>query len=788
MVTIKKFKILNNSFSKKTLYLNTPFLICKSRPNIFEIGNIKTDSNILDIISFGLKYIPNFKKIDLFYILYNFYISLNRLNTNSMFNLKAKKLNVFSNAISVKKDTINNYLTKEFPIKPALLGSLSFINIFRREFLSNIHLFYNTNHQTNNLNINSLRKIIISLKKENITVTSADKNIGIILIDTNLYYKLCIEHLINANTYKKIEFNPQFLIFNKAKNVLLKLNNLGHISNSLFKTIMPKLINKKLANFRILIKLHKINKFGVRPLINCSNTTLSVISKTLDFYFKPIVSKHFSFIKDSQNLIQLTNNIIYDNKFSIFSADFESLYTNIPLDKSIEIIMQMVSTYISVDISPHAIFKFLKLILLNNYFYFKQNKLNTFFLQIKGIAMGTSCGPSVANLYLSYFELKYKMFLNNSLYFRFIDDIIYTDISNSLTSKFPEIFPDLILNTTTSNKVQFLDLCISFNLDRSLNFDLYVKPTFTGSYLDTRSNHPKHIFKGIIISLVSRIRRNCTDDCNYLLHTSNLLFYLVKKGFPSELIQNIIRSYSKIDRYSLINYKDKSTDLFKNSIFFVTPFIFYFNIDYRFLNNTWLKCLPTNSNLNNFNLKILYKTTPNLNSYLISMIKIPFKEESYTICPSPLCKICKYAITNKYLFNFKSIDIYLPSTTSCCSTNIIYAIHCLKCNMSYIGQSSRSALIRISEHLYKINFYKKNPNIKTTNSYKDSEILYNHFKNADHDLKSHFKFQVIIKDVFNYRLRLESDLIYIFNSLSPSGLNTQSSDFINNFETYNFGY
>ena len=88
-------------------------------------------------------------------------------------------------------------------------------------------------------------------------MTSADKNIGIILINTNLYNKLCIEHLINNNTYKIIDFNPQFSILSKAIDILNKLNNHGHISNNLYKTIFSNLKNKRLAKFRILVKLHK---------------------------------------------------------------------------------------------------------------------------------------------------------------------------------------------------------------------------------------------------------------------------------------------------------------------------------------------------------------------------------------------------------------------------------------------------------------------------------------------------------------------------------------------------
>ena len=365
--------------------------------------------------------------------------------------------------------------------------------------------------------------------------------------------------------------------------------------------------------------------------------------------------------------------------------------------------------------------------------------------------------------------------------------MIHTNFSNSLTNKFPEIFPDLKLNTVTSDKVQFLDLNISFNQNRSLNFDLFIKPTFTGSYLDIRSNHPKHVFKGIIISLVSRIRRICSDDFNYYLHTTNLLSFLLKKGYCDKLISNIIRSFSLIDRTTLIPYKSKFDKRFDNSLFFVTPFTSNFNYNSKYINNLWYKSLPSNSFLKNFNLKILYKTTPNLNAYLISMIKIPFKEGKYYQFKSPLCKICKFAITSKFLFNFNNKDLFLPSTSTCSSSNIIYAIHCLKCKKSYIGQSSRTALARISEHIKKILKYKKTFCVENE-IYNDSEILYNHFKNSDHNMDLHFKFQIISNNIFNYRLRLETDFMYIFNTITPSGLNTHSKDFNNNFETYKFSY
>ena len=77
--------------------------------------------------------------------------------------------------------------------------------------------------------------------------------------------------------------------------------------------------------------------------------------------------------------------------------------------------------------TSYGFFVMLKLVLLNNYFYFKESEKKHFYLQINGIAMDTSCGPSVANLYLAFFELKYKQILNDSylVIYRFIDDIFH---------------------------------------------------------------------------------------------------------------------------------------------------------------------------------------------------------------------------------------------------------------------------------------------------------------------------------------------------------------------------
>ena len=135
--------------------------------------------------------------------------------------------------------------------------------------------------------------------------------------------------------------------------------------------------------------------------------------------------------------------------------------------------------------------------------------------------MGTACGPAVANSYLRFFELKYQSMLNISLYFRFIDDLLFSN--KYLLNHFTTIFPNLNLTISTGKTVQFLDLNISLNPDYSFNFDLFIKKTHTFAYLDCRSNHSRHVFRGIIITLILRIRKICTDFSRFYYHC-NMLF------------------------------------------------------------------------------------------------------------------------------------------------------------------------------------------------------------------------------------------------------------------------
>jgi hypothetical protein len=137
----------------------------------------------------------------------------------------------------------------------------------------------------------------------------------------------------------------------------------------------------------------------------------------------------------------------------------------------------------------------LKIVLENNYFKYKDK----FYMQKKGIALGSKCGPSIANLYVYIYENKWLYIHRPKFYLRFIDYICLSLKNKNDLETLKNSFRNLTLNKETGESLPFLDITVSKNkLTSRLNYSLYTKPTDTFQYLQIDSNHPPHIFLKIL--------------------------------------------------------------------------------------------------------------------------------------------------------------------------------------------------------------------------------------------------------------------------------------------------
>ena len=366
--------------------------------------------------------------------------------------------------------------------------------------------------------------------------------------------------------------------------------------------------------------------------------------------------------------------------------------------------------------------------------------------------MGSVCGPTVANIFVFHLENKWLSIYRPLYYKRFIDDlfVIYIDNNDFSIEQFRNSFLPLKLNIECENRINFLDLEISFNnLFKKIFFKLFIKKTNTFSYLLTSSNHPKHVFDNIPKSIFIRIKKNCSFSLDYYYYSTFIMKQLLICGYNYNHLIKVLHTVDNIKRETLIPYRDKQITQFvnENTILFKLPY------DFNILhNNIKLNKLKNFFHDNyNFDLKIKFFNSiqNNLGSLIIHNLKYPkIVNFSNRICNKLNCETCNFISFDKFVVLNNGFKLPILCNGSCESKMAIYIIKCKLCNELYIGKTENRIEKRLKVHLSMIrNFFPFK-----YNCHSDIE----HFNLKNHDYLKHFKFY-IFKD--NYSTSTELLLV-----------------------------
>lgn len=722
-------------------------------------------NTFIQLLDKGIKFIPCVHKneFDTFIsLLYNFDKYFAHFNKQLFILSKNKSSDIQANcAISVCNDLecIFKKATKTIatPNLPLINESID----FRFNFYKNIStLQFNYQRNITQSEYSAMNKF---LNTKPFIVAECDKNTGVSIISSSLYNELSNEMLNDTQTYSKLDFDPLDNTISTIDNILNALENSGDISKCIAKKLV---VNKpKLGSFRLLPKLHK-TKFSSRPIINCISHPTSNICLLIDLILKPFVMETESYIQDSQNLIQKTQDLNLPDDCKLYSCDFESLYTNIRLDHALLIISEFISINLkSKFISSYGFYKLLEVAFYNNVFQFDDQ----FYLQINGIAMGSKCGPSIANIYVYCLEKKFLTIHKPLIYYRFIDDIFICTSNNFNIDNLTNGFDYLKLNVVSSNTVNFLDLNIELGrLSRTLEFSVYIKPTQTFNYLLWTSNHPKFIFNNIPKSIFIRIRRICTNYWDYLFMSRRITGHLIQRGYELNTLGKISRMVGDIDRDKLIPYKIKDNNIFRNSVYFKMPFDFnYMNLEQVFRSS--FENISSNNNFNNKSIITLNSMQNNFSALFIHGGKIDkIKYFSYKKCEKRTCVICNYSKSENYL-QLNKFSLPIMTNSSCTSKNVIYILCCTRCQFFYIGTTDNFNR-RFKEHFRSIT--------RRVNYADNRKAVHNHFYNKQHNIYKDLCFYIFksnIEDLAS-RLNQEIQLIYLFKTLKINLINDYFAD------------
>jgi len=272
------------------------------------------------------------------------------------------------------------------------------------------------------------------------------------------------------------------------------------------------------------------------------------LGQWVDEMLQPIVQAQGAYFKDSFALKKLLNALSLIGHYSLVTCDAVSMYTNIGTDQCITRLSSYLLDPATSKEFPHyppkALVAALKIVMNNNRMKFG----DIFVQQLRGIAMGMSPAPTIANLFVSLHERKEilpKFNSNLHLYRRFIDDGFAvwkhnedraTDLRNYKAFKKAINSGGLRWTfTDPSLKTDFMDLTVNI-VGSKVTTNLYEKPLALHLYIPPHSCHPSSCFGSLVTGMVLRIYRLCTfqKDVSYWLR--EFYGHLLDRGYQNDAI------------------------------------------------------------------------------------------------------------------------------------------------------------------------------------------------------------------------------------------------------------
>ena len=322
--------------------------------------------------------------------------------------------------------------------------------------------------------------------------------------------------------------------------------------NNAIKRILPKDVaesllsqGSRLAHLYGLPKTHKKN-LSVRPILSATGTYNFQLAKWLDEKLKPLSLNHHT-ITDVFEFAEEVTQLDFNENDILVSYDVTSLFTNVPLDETIEILATKAfrdnwfNKTNNLNITKSDLIELLELATKHQLFQYN----GELYEQKDGVGMGSPLGPLMANAFLCHIEEHLDL---PDYYRRYVDDTITVMSCESAAHVFLDelnsIHPSLhfTMEIATNGKLPFLGMLLDKNGPR-ISTCVYRKPTDKGLLLHYHS-HVDHRYKtGLLTTMLNRAYRLSSswqlfsDECEKLKNIFKRLKY------PEDLINRTVKNF-----------------------------------------------------------------------------------------------------------------------------------------------------------------------------------------------------------------------------------------------------
>ena len=372
---------------------------------------------------------------------------------------------------------------------------------------------------------------------EDIVIRRADKASTFVILDKDTYIKQMNETLSDTTKFERLTVDPTDKLKAKANTVVKAANAVeGEIHFS-------KISGDYSPGYAYgNVKMHKKDK-PLRPIISQVTTPTYKLAKRLNELLSPYVPAKYS-LKSTEEFL----DILRDRKLrgSLASLDVESLFTNVPVLETIDIILDIV--YSGTILPPLKLSKnILKQLLLmcttEAVFRGPDGKL---YRQKDGIAMGSPLGPLFANFYMCNLEnsVLENMESPPELYGRYVDDIFVCVRDETHLKVLKSALEDAsVLKFTyeiSESQISFLDVTIEKSGDGTCSTSVHRKLTDEGHCLSARSECPERYKLSVIRAFVKRAIKNSSSWQHVHGELSRSRQILVNNGYSNQIVDTEI--------------------------------------------------------------------------------------------------------------------------------------------------------------------------------------------------------------------------------------------------------
>ena len=280
----------------------------------------------------------------------------------------------------------------------------------------------------------------------------------------------------------------------------------------------------------------------LRPILFMTGSAQHQLAKYFSSLFEPVLTLYSSnCIRGSFTFADIikTSNLDLSSIF-LCSFNISSLFTNVPLAETIQICADaLYSSEHPPAPFPRQIFVELMEMATSSVEVILNDVTHR---QIDGVAMESSLGPALANIFVGYYESKlFQTTSKPEMYYRYMDDtfVVFSNedecdlFLDSLNSLHPSLY--FAFEKESKMALPFPDILVEKSPSKFITF-IYRKLTFTGQYLRRNSFSPRKRKTNLTLILTHRALAICSSE-RLSSELDKIKFILLTNGYPEHVVK-----------------------------------------------------------------------------------------------------------------------------------------------------------------------------------------------------------------------------------------------------------